>query len=193
MFDSIQCNHPLPLPLDIIDLLPDIYEQELQTKDLDCSMDLYILDENGALKKEDRVYKWVDDDSSFLKGYLETVDRKIRDTNFHGIVNFYVYERVYNDDDNTKGKDVSIDFLSKFTDGKLDFVEVLEYSIEDASERILRLKDLHEEHERIRNLWINKYFKNTKPVRYIRNKVVKGLYKLHNFTGKLHTLAIRYI
>lgn len=193
MFDSLQCNYPLPLPLEVIDYIPDIYSQELQTKDLDCLMDLYILDENGKIQKEERTYKWVDDDNSFLKGYFETTSKTITDTGYHGIINFYMYERVYDENDKNKGKDISIDFIGKFSDGNLMFIEILDYSVEDASERIYELKELLARNNIKRNLWYNKYFLNTRPIRFIRNKIVKSLYFLHNLTGKLHSLAIRYI
>lgn len=193
MFDSIQINYPLPLPLEVIDLIPDIYEQEIQTKDLDCAMDLYILDEEGKLLREVRKYEWKDDDSYFLKGYFETVDKKIEDSNFHGVVNFYLYERLYTDDTKDSGLDIGIDFLAKFNNGILENVEVLEYHIDDATDSIKQIKDLHLKHEIKRNKWYNKYFFYTEPVYYIRKKIRNFFYILHNFTGKLHTLAIRYI
>ena len=193
MFDSIQCNHPLPLPLEIIDLIPDIYEQEIQTKDLDCSMTIYILEEDGKLLREDRKYEWKDDDSYFLKGYFETVETKIEDSRFHGIVNFYLYERLYTDETRNSGLDVSIDFLGKFNNGVLESIDVLEYNIEDASESIKQIKEVHEKWEIKRNKWYNKYFFYTKPIAFIRKKIVRFFYNLHTFTGKLHTLAIRYI
>lgn len=193
MFDNIECNYPLPLPLEVIDLLPDIYEQELQTKDLDCFMELYIINEEGSLLKEERKLQWKDDDDSFLKGYFETIEKNIKNSNYHGVVNFYLYERIYEDKNQTKGKDVSVDFLGKFTDGKLDFVELLDYSIEDATERINQIREIHKEHDIKRNKWYNKYIFYTKPVSYIRRLIRNFFYKLHNLTGKLHTLAIRYI
>ena len=49
MFDSIQCNLALPLPLEVIDIMPDIYDHEFQTKDMECLMDLYMLDDQGRL------------------------------------------------------------------------------------------------------------------------------------------------
>lgn len=49
MFDSIRCSYPLPLPLEVVDDLPDIYEVEFQTKDLDNLLNEYYLNENGEL------------------------------------------------------------------------------------------------------------------------------------------------
>ena len=49
MFDSIQCNYPLPLPLEVIDIMPDLYDQEFQTKDLENLLDHYDLNHDGVL------------------------------------------------------------------------------------------------------------------------------------------------
>lgn len=193
MFDSIQCNLALPLPLEVIDIMPDIYDHEFQTKDMECLMDLYMLDDQGRLHKEERTSHWVDDDSYFLKGYFDSTCEKIVDLNFHGVLNFYMYETVYDDKDRNSGKDVSIDFLAKFTNGLLDFVEVQSFEILDATDRITSIKEIHENCEKIRNLWYNKYFFDTKLVRFFRKKIIKAVYKLHTCTGRLHTLAIRYI
>ena len=51
MFDSIQCSYPLPLPLEVVDIFPDVYDQEFQTKDLENFLDTYIINEDG--EKED--------------------------------------------------------------------------------------------------------------------------------------------
>jgi hypothetical protein len=68
MFDSIRCDYPLPLPLEVVDKLPDIYEKEFQTKDFENLLDYYILTEEGELLFHKKKYEWRDDDSSFLKG-----------------------------------------------------------------------------------------------------------------------------
>ena len=67
MFDSVQCNYPLPIPLDVVDIYPDIYDQEFQTKDLENLLDHYILNEDGELLWIKKEYEWKDDDSHFLK------------------------------------------------------------------------------------------------------------------------------
>ena len=193
MFDNIECNYPIPLPLEVIDLVPDIYEQEIQTKCLDCFLDLYILNENGVLYKDDKKYEWKDDDSHFLKGYLEVTDRKTIETHFHGIINFYIYNRILDSDDKNKGIDISLDYIARFTSGKLEFIELKDYSIEDASEHIKRTNEFFKNLEVYNNKWFNKYFLRTKPISYIRKKIQRGFYNLHNLTGKLHTFAIKYL
>lgn len=194
MFDSIECNYPLPLPLEVIDVLPDIYDQEFQTKDLENLLDLYYLKEDGCLYWRKRKYEWKDDDDSFLKGYMDVVGEEIVQQDFHGILNFYCYETVYSSEDKNSGIDVSIDYLAKFTNGKLENIEVLSYEIRDATVRIIELKNTMKKHEERRSHWYNKYIFYTKSWRFIKNKIILGpINLLREFLDKLYWLGVKYL
>jgi hypothetical protein len=194
MFDSIQCNYPLPLPPEAIDILPDIYDQEFQTKDLENVLGNYILNEDGELLYIKKEYKWQDDDASFLKGYMEVIKEEIVPSDFHGILNFYCYETVYEDSSLTSAKDVSIDYLAKFTNGKLDFIEVLSYKITDATGRIHDLK-LHIEAASVKaNRWYNKYIFRTKFWKFVKNNIIlKPISFLRKILDKVYWLVIKYL
>lgn len=202
MFDSIKCNYPLPLPLEVVDILPDIYEAEFQTKDLENLMELYILNEDGSLSYRKREYKWKDDDSCFFKGYMEVVREEIVPENFHGVLNFNCYEtirdsQIYiengNPEDAVHGTDVSIDYLAKFTNGKLTNIEILDYEILDATDRLTKIRKLHKEHDKRRNLWYNKYFFYTKFWKLVKTKIILPPFKLlKDFFDKLYWLVVKY-
>ena len=194
MFDSIECNYPLPLPLEVIDILPDIYNQEFQTKDLENLLDLYYLNEDGILYWRKRKYEWKDDDNAFLKGYMDVVEEEVVPTDFHGVLNFYCYETVEEDIENNKAKDVTIDYLAKFTNGKLENIEVLSYEIRDATVRIIDLKNTMKKHEERRKRWYNKYVFYTKGWRFIKNKIILNpIDLLRKFLDKLYWLIVRYL
>lgn len=194
MFDSIQCNYPLPLPLEVSDYLPDIYEQEFQTKDLENLLGHYILTEEGELLEIRKEYKWKDDESYFLKGYMEVIKEEIVPTNFHGVINFYCYETVYEDESQNKSKDISIDYLAKFTNGVLSNIELLTYEITDSTSRILNLKNMMEENAKIQKRWYNKYIFNTKYWRFIKNKIILApINLLRKFIDKLYWLGVKYL
>lgn len=194
MFDSIQCNYPLPLPLEVLDYLPDIYEQEFQTKDLENLLDNYILTEDGELLEIKKKYKWKDDENSFLKGYMEVIKEEIVPTNFHGMVNFYCYETVYEDSSLTKSKDISIDYLAKFTNGKLSNIELLTYEIVDSTNRILNLKNMMEEHARTQKRWYNKYIFNTKYWKFFKwHVIIAPINFIKKICDKLYWVAVRYL
>lgn len=89
MFDDVRCDHPLPEE-------PTGGKRDFQTKDLECMLDHYRITEGGRL---------------VVRSYGAGAER---DTNFHGVLNFYTYT----------GKANSKDFewwqyQAKFTDGKL--------------------------------------------------------------------------
>lgn len=194
MFDSIECDYPLPLPLEVVDIMPDPYSQEFQTKDLENLMDTYILSEEGELLWIKKEYKWKDDDDSFLKGYMEVIKQEIISTNFHGILNFYCYETVYDETTSNNVKDVSIDYIAKFTNGKLENIEILSYEINDATARLINLKNTLKKYEKRRNRWYNKYIFDTKYWKFIKNKIILAPIKsISNFFDKIYWLGIRYL
>lgn len=194
MFDSIQCNYPLPLPLEVIDVMPDLYDQEFQTKDLENLLDLYYLNEDGVLSWHKKKYAWKDDDSAFLKGYMDVVEEEIVPTDFHGVLNFYCYETVEEDIENNKAKDVTIDYLAKFTNGKLENIEILSYEIIDATVRIIDLKNTMKKHEERRNRWYNKYILHTKSWRFIKNKIILNpIDLLRRLLDKVYWIVVRYL
>jgi hypothetical protein len=194
MFDSIECNYPLPLPLEVVDILPDPYDQEFQTKDLENLLDLYYLNEDGVLYWRKRKYEWKNDDSAILKGYMDVVDEEVVPTDFHGVLNFYCYETVHEDESSDKAKDVTIDYLAKFTNGKLENIEVLSYEIIDATVRIIDLKYTMKKHEERRNRWYNKYIFYTKFWRFVKNKVIlASISFLKTVLDKLYWFIVRYL
>jgi hypothetical protein len=194
MFDSIQCNYPLPLPLEVIDIMSDPYDQEFQTKDLENLLDLYYLNNDGVLYWHKKKYEWKDDDSSFLKGYMDVVEEEIVPTDFHGVLNFYCYETVEEDMENNKAKDVTIDYLAKFTNGKLENIEILSYEIIDATVRIIDLKNTIKKHEERRNRWYNKYIFYTKVWRFIKNKIIlNSIDFFRKILDKLYWLVVKYL
>jgi hypothetical protein len=194
MFDSIQCEYPLPLPLEVIDILPDIYEKEFQTKDLENLLDTYILNEDGELIWNKKQYKWKDDDDAFFKGHMEVIKNEMIPSEFHGVLNFYCYETVKEDESSDKAKDVVIDYLAKFTNGKIENIEILSYEIIDATVRIIELKNSLQKHEQKRNRWYNKYFFYTKFWKFIKWNIIIGPINLiKKICDKLYWLAVRYL
>lgn len=191
LFDRVIVRHPLPLPLEVVDNLHDIYDIEFQTKDLENYLEDYILDEDGRFFEVKVQSEWVDDDESFLKGYFKAVKEDIIPSKFHGVLNFYCYERLHTGEN--RGQDVSLDYLAKFNDGGLVDLELLSYEISDASEDIVRTKEFFKKLEIEKNKWYNKFFLQTKPISFIRKKIIKFFGYIHNLTGKLHTFVIRHL
>lgn len=194
MFDSIRCDYPLPLPLEVVDILPDIYNQEFQTKDLENLLDTYIINEDGELLWIKKEYRWKDDEDAFLKGYMETVKEEIVPSNFHGTLNFYFYETIYENEFDIIAKDVTVDYFAKFTNGKIENIEILSYEIIDATVRVKDLKNTLQKHEERRKRWYNKYIFYTKYWRFIKNKIILSPINIsRKFLDKVYWLGVRYL
>ena len=128
MFDDIHCDYPLP---------DGCQEKRFQTKDLDCQLDLYTMTAEGRLLKEevDRYepipeseWTYVDATGLLEQHWHELSKRRPifiqRDTNFHGILNFYT-----STGSNQDGTIKWYEYEAKFTDGVL--VEITRLPDED--------------------------------------------------------------
>lgn len=193
MFDSLKCNYPLPLPLEAIDLLPDVYSLEFQTKDFDNTMSEYILDESGKLLYNKCEYEWVDDDDAFLKGTLKLISEEIVPHPYHGVVNFYFYETVYGPGED-QSVDVTVDYLAKFSDGYLVDIEVLNYEITDSSDRQIAIREMIKESARQSKLWYNRYFLDTRPWRTIKRRIIlRTLGYIQHAASAMTSFVVRYL
>jgi hypothetical protein len=180
MFDSIRCDYPLPLPLEVVDKLPDIYEIEFQTKDFENLLDYYFLTEEGEILFNKKKYEWLEE------GIIPYP--------FHGLLNFYSYETVYSDTSKLSGYDISVDYMAKFNNGRLDSIEVLEYKVEDATKRLVELDQLFKEQRRIRNFWYNKYIFNTTAWNWFKKKIlILPIKKTIKVLTKFESLIRKYL
>lgn len=194
MFDNIECNYPLPVSKELLEIEEfDISEVEFQTKSLENLLELYIITEEGELFRRKAQYDWKDDDSYFLKGYMEKISEEDIKENFHGIIEFHCYESYRRDVDGKKKEiTVTVDYEAKFIDGKLTSIELVNQSIEDTTEHYEKLREFWEQCDIKANKWYNKYFFYTKQFKnFKRFCIYKPLNNLHKFTGWLLNLSYR--
>ena len=189
MFDNIICQIPLPTTLEAIDLGVDFNDCEIQTKSLENLLELYTINEEGELILKEVIREWVDDDDAFLKGYLKEKSHSYKKIDYHGVLEFYIYEEVSVND---MYYTVFIEYNAKFTDGILKNIEVTDYNIEDSTEHVRERQEFLNNIQLDRKKWYNQYFLHTLPVMYFRKAVKTFFYKLHNYTGKLYYFIIKY-
>ena len=106
MFDTIKVEQRMPG-------FSDIPNVEFQTKSLDCTLDNYVITNNGELYREVWEYKWIDDDTHYFKGYSEKVPGSYRReylTDYHGDIIFY---------EGKSADGVWREYTARFTEGKL--------------------------------------------------------------------------
>lgn len=188
MFDDVRCDYPLPTTLELVDLGIDVNSLGLQTKDLNCGLDLYIVDDEGRLIYKNVVREWREDESAFFKGYMAEVSHTMDEIKYHGIIDAGLYETIEEEDKQTT---VLVSYNFKFTDGKLVDIEMTEHSIEDTTDRMLEFNSMMGKVLNARRKWYNRYFLSTRPVYWVRRKVIKVFYKIHELTGKVYSLVSR--
>ena len=176
MYDSVDCQYSLPMPED-----PKGYtgSHGFQTKDFDCALDIYIIDENGQLFIERRETEWVEGDpngKSFLDkaGYLKTTKTWLEPLNNTCTVEFYDYSHSNNTD-----YDYWIMYEAVFVSGKITECKLVTFEATPNAER--KKKDI-EFNNRLRQ-WAE--FTKTRRYRYLLNPYNKCLKfvcdKVYNF------------
>ena len=103
--------------------------KEYQTKDLDCTMTTYIINDEGRLMVENFHLEelprdqWDEFDKKIGFGNKRISDG-MQDTNYHGMLNFYTSDQERN---------VWIEYSAKFTDGQLVDIVKEETKLNDMS------------------------------------------------------------
>jgi len=193
MFDEIKYEYFLPLEVsqEVKDknFVPE--DVTFQTKDLDNSLSLYFINKEGKLIHKNVKYKWVDDDNSLLKGYMKEESHTLVDTKYHGDLRFYCYENIDKDD---KQFCIALDYVARFTDGRVQSVKLEKSEVKDTTDRKEDLQRMFSEMERHKKLWYNKYFLNTKLYRkLIKNPIFSIVRCLNNITSKLNYFVTRHL
>jgi hypothetical protein len=164
---------------------------EFQTKDLENLMEEYVITPEGELLFIKHKREWVDDDNAFLKGYFKIVHTEIVPANYHGVVYLYCYEKL--GIRNGRHYVISAEYEAKFADNKLVNLELFDQEIIDETEYVRDMEEREKQRKIRAKKWYNQYIFYTKPYRVFKNIICKALYKFHNFTGKLHMFAVRYL
>ena len=151
-----------------------------QTKDLDCGLDIYIIDKDGQLLLEQRETEWVEGNPSgknFLEksGYAKTVKTWLEPLNNTCTVQFYDYFSSNNTD-----YDYWIVYDAVFINGKMTEIKLTTFEATANSER--KQKDIEfqnklREWDEFRKTRRYKYFLSpyNKVLKFIFDKLHKGL------------------
>jgi len=186
MYNSVDCQYPLPMPDD-----PKGYTGSFgfQTKDFECALDIYIIDKDGQLLLEQRETEWVEGNPSgknFLEksGYAKTVKTWLEPLNNTCTVQFYDYFSSNNTD-----YDYWIVYDAVFINGKVTDIKLTTFEATANSER--KKKDI-EFQNKLRE-WDE--FRKTRRYKYLLspyNKILKFIFdKLHKVLSFLSSRVWR--
>jgi len=156
MFDTLFVKKKLLLTKELKALDINWEEIDFQTKDLENLLDTYEITKAGKLRHLWQEREWKDDDSAFLKGYLEVVNEEWREVPFHGTINFYTSyctnvtkhwdylededQLSFDDIELIEGDDWWFEFEAIFTKGKLQEIRVIKADKTPVKERIYNNK-----------------------------------------------------
>ena len=175
MFDDISVAAKLPVNQQMIDLGLDKNNRSFQTKDLDCALDTYIIQDGILFLQKYKINEWVEGDKSSKSwidrlGHMERTEPYLENCNYHGEINFYSFDVVGD-------LDCTTDYKATFTHGILDNIELIEFKTRDNTESKAKLKEVIEEQLKRSKKWYNKYIFDTKIWIAIRKFICRVLYK----------------
>jgi hypothetical protein len=177
MYNSVDCQCPLPMPED-----PKGYtgSHGFQTKDFECALDVYIIDKDGQLLIERRDTEWIEGDPNgedFLSkmGHLKTIKTWLEPLTNTCTIQFYDYI-----DSNKADYDYFITYEAVFINGKMSSVKIINFEANDNAKRKIRdieFAEKNKENYQFRQTWQYKYF--IKPynrvISFIFFKTIKAL------------------
>ena len=170
MFDTIAVAEKLPLTQEMIDLGLEGQLHEFQTKDLDCLLGLYFMQNGRLFEEKHKETKWIEGDKNakdFMSrlGYMERLEPYQEDIYFHGKFYFYDFKM------DVAGKyDCSIEFCATYNKGQLEGIELVSFEKTDNTQRKERDLAWQKELERISNSWYNKYLRFNRIKRFVGYK-----------------------
>lgn len=182
MFDDIECKYPLPMPDD-----PKGYtgSKNFQTKDLDNSLSLYEIREDGTIwRKFVTKSEYVEGDKKSKSimgriGYLKELEHEYRQQ--FDMTNILMYDYIQ-----TKGDyDYSIDYEVNFENGVIKNVKIVNFEAADNKSRKERDAKWKEE------LKIRNKFTSTLRYRFVYqhwNKMIRFVFRyLHSIVNFIHS------
>jgi len=197
MFDTLLCKYPLPLNELLQELKIEWSATGFQTKDLDCSMAMYEITEDGKLYEEvvEREYVcYTEEELAAItpkpwNPYKEVLvkNRYMKPISHHGVINFYDSLNY------TATQNVWVEFSAYFIYGKLDKIALYNVELNDSyevSNRIFQEKLEAKEKllwERIKRALTHVGW------RWFWRKAATACYVTQNWMGKVQTAIYKHL
>ena len=149
----------------------DVNNYKFQTKDLNSFMDHYYIQGGKLFLEKYKSEEWVKGDESskdlFGKlGYMNKKEPYMEQVSYHGEIYFYEYVQSIRDK-----WDCWIEFKAVFSNGAVDKYELVKFTKTDNADRLKKEQEFQDQIKKTTNKLSNRYFFNTKPVRWFNRKV----------------------
>jgi hypothetical protein len=181
MFDTIQWGDNLPFSEEMKEFGLDKNNWSFQTKDLDCCLANYVVQDGNFFLEKYKSEKWVEGDpkgKSFMDrmGSLERTDQYLELQKITETIYMYDYRH-----DVLGLWDCTIEFKVVLIDGKVDSTELFEFKKVPSADRKEQEREWHAEREYENSRWYNRFIFHTPSYRWVRRILSRAFYKIGTF------------
>jgi hypothetical protein len=188
MFDTIQWGDNLPFSEEMKGLGLAKNNWSFQTKDLDCCLANYVVQDGKFFLQKYKNEKWVEGDpkaESFMDrfGSLERTEPYLELEKITSTIYMYDYRH-----DVAGLWDCSVEFKVIVIDGKVQSTELFEFKKVPSADRKEQERKWHAEREYENSRWYNRFIFHTSPYRWLRRHLSRALQATGSF---LHTISYK--
>jgi hypothetical protein len=172
MYDDIFVKDQLPLSQEMIDFGFDYKDSYFQSKDLECAMAVYKI-ENGELFIEKFAKtEWIEGDKkskSLIEriGYFKREEPYFEKVPHHGDIGFYDF---YDVKKGEKTYEVWVEFNARFGNSKVEKIDLVKFEARDVTERVIAEEKRNKEYRAKMQRPIYKYFLNARWFNFFKRK-----------------------
>ena len=178
MFDTIQWGDNLPFSEEMKGLGLDKNNWSFQTKDLDCCLDNYVVQDGNFFLQKYKNEKWIEGDpkaKSFLDrmGSFERTEPYLESEKVTNTIYMFEYRQ-----DVLGLWDCSVEFKVVFIDGKVQSTELFSFEKLSNAKRKQHELEWQQRYEYIKSRWYNRFIFHTTSYRWISRKIARLLYRI---------------
>ena len=188
MFDTIQWGDNLPFSEEMEGLGLAKNNWSFQTKDLDCCLTDYVVQDGSFFRKKYKNEKWVEGNKSSKSvmdrfGFLECTEPYLELEKITNTIYMYDYRN-----DVVGLWDCSVEFKVIVIDGKVQSTELVRFEKLPNAERKQQELEWKQNLEYSNSRWYNRFIFHTPPYRWLRKRVYCALQATGSF---FHTISYK--
>ena len=188
MFDTIQWGDKLPFSEEMREFGLDKNNWSFQTKDLDCCLANYVVQDGNFFLEKYKNEKWVEGDSK-AKNFLDRIGSLERTEQYLELQKITETIYMYDYRHDVLGLwDCTIEFKVVLIDGKVQSTELFEFKKVPSADRKEQERKWHAEREYENSRWYNRFIFHTSPYIWLRRRISRALQATGSF---LHTISYK--
>ena len=185
MYDSISWQDVLPYTPEMLEIGLTGRHWDFQTKDLDCTLTNYIVQDGKLCELKFKHHNWIEGDPA-AKNFIDRSGRFERREPYLDPVKITATVRMYDYRYSVLDQwDCEAEYEVIFDDGNVRSVELVKFEKESDIPRKANAQKWLDERNRKAALWINRFFFYTLPYRFIARHLRAALYKLSDIANKI--------